>query len=66
VKRPKTSTTETFHDLVLATKALKAAREMPKGAKRIEALKQASRLRLAADREQIKRTRLGRPPPKDE
>jgi hypothetical protein len=67
VKRPKTSTTETFHDLdALATKALKAAREMPKGAKRIEALKQASRLRLAADREQIKRTRLGRPPPKDE
>jgi hypothetical protein len=66
VKRPKTSTTETFHDLdALATKALKAAREMPKGAKRIEALKQASRLRLAADREQIKRTRLGRPP-KDE
>jgi hypothetical protein len=38
---------------------------MPKGAKRIEALKKASRLRLAADREQIKRTPLGRPP-KDE
>jgi hypothetical protein len=63
VKRPTTSTTETFHDLdALARKALKAAREMPKGAKRIEALKKASRLRLAADREQIKRTPLGRPP----
>jgi hypothetical protein len=37
VKRPKISTTETFHDLdALARKALKAAREMPKGAKRIE------------------------------
>jgi hypothetical protein len=48
VKRRPTSTTD-FNDLdALARKALKAAREMPKGAKRIEALKQASRLRLAA------------------
>jgi hypothetical protein len=62
VKRPKSSTTETFHELdARATKALKAAREMPMGAKRIEALKEASRLRLAADRKGVK-TPLGRPP----
>jgi hypothetical protein len=44
VKRPTTAKTD-FHDFdALARKALKAAREMPKSAKRIEALKQASRL----------------------
>ena len=62
MKRSKTSKTD-FHDLdALARKALKAAREMPKGAKRIQALKQASRLRLAADRAGIEFAPPGRPP----
>jgi hypothetical protein len=62
VKRPTTSKTD-FHDLdALASEALKAARQMPKGAKRIEALKQASRLRLAADRTDIEFASPGRPP----
>jgi hypothetical protein len=42
--------------------ALKAARQMPRGPERIEALKQAGRLRMAADRKQIQFTPLGRPP----
>ena len=63
MKRSKSSTTETFHDLdALARKALKVAREMPKGAKRIEALKPATRLRLAADWRGIEFAPLGRPP----
>jgi hypothetical protein len=63
--RPKTSQTD-FQDWdALANEALMAARGMPKGPERIEALKQAGRLRMAADREQLKRTPRGRPP-KDE
>jgi len=61
VKRPKTTNTDDDWD-ALAHKALKAARQMPKGPERIEALKQAGRLRMAADRKQIQFTPLGRPP----
>jgi hypothetical protein len=62
VKPPKTSKTD-FHDWdMLAKEALKAARQMPRGPERIEALKQAGRLRMAADRKQIQFTPLGRPP----
>jgi hypothetical protein len=62
VKRPTTSKTD-FHDLdALARDALNAARQMPKGSRRIEALKQASRLRMAADRRGIEFAPPGRPP----
>jgi hypothetical protein len=46
----------------LARDALNAARQMPKGSRRIEALKQASRLRMAADRRGIEFAPPGRPP----
>ena len=60
--RPKTSQTD-FDDWdALASEALMAARNIPKGPERIEALKQAGRLRMAADRKQIQFTPLGRPP----
>jgi hypothetical protein len=59
VKWSKTSKTD-FHDWdALAQEALKAARQMPKGPERIEALKQAGRLRMAADREGVKLAPLG-------
>ena len=62
VMRPKTSQTD-FHDWdALAEEALKAARQMPKGPERIEASKQAGRLRMAADRKGVKLAPLGRPP----
>jgi hypothetical protein len=65
VKRRPISTTD-FNDLdALAREALNARTRNAQGCKRIEALKQASQLRMAADREQLKRTPLGRPP-KDE
>ena len=52
---PKTSQTD-FHDWdALANEALMAARRMPKGPERIEALKQAGRLRMAADRKPMVR-----------
>jgi hypothetical protein len=60
--RPKTSQTD-FHDWdALANEALMAARKMPKGPERIEALKQAGRLRMAADRKRIRFAPLGRRP----
>ncbi|HEY8336649.1 MAG TPA: hypothetical protein VIQ05_22890 [Tardiphaga sp.] len=45
-----------------ATEALDAARKLPSGAARIEALKKAGVLRNAADARGIFAPRLGRPP----
>jgi hypothetical protein len=60
--RPKTSQTD-FDDWdALASEALMAARKMPKGPERIEALKQAGRLRMAADRKRKRFAPLGRRP----
>jgi hypothetical protein len=44
-------------DCKVAEAALKKARGLPGGAERIEALKQAGRLRFEADRKQEKETR---------
>ena len=58
---PKTSQTD-FHDWdALANEALMAARKMPKGPERVEALKQAGG-RMAADRKRIRFAPLGRRP----
>jgi hypothetical protein len=62
VKRPNLSTGD-FHDWdALATQSLEAARQLPKGPERIEALKQAGRLRMATDRKRIRFAPLGRRP----
>jgi hypothetical protein len=62
MKRPQTAITDRHDWDARATEALDAARKLPNGPKRAEAMKKAGQLRIAADIKGILFAPLGRPP----